>query len=421
LAVSEHEEAEIRRLLMAGWSNKAVARSIGCDPSTVAKRRALVADDLPEAFPSLPLRAPGWASRLVPSFAREARLDPAALDRWSPAEHIAAELGVNASHLREKYAPKVITGLRGEGVACRCGKELGHKGQCSGISARERTPPTANKPVGRSRQLPVRVAPAVYQDIYRRYRNGQGRNQISREVNICTRTVRKLVNYWAAHHHNRGRERRCRCGKPADHTDGCIRSRREFVGKRMQSNIDARVMAGETSHQIADALGLVPDTVARHSLEAREARCAAGLTCGCGRAIGHPGWCSGKWDDAGLRRGRPFEPALERRAMAALLTGRPVQDIAPELGVSITGLRKLQASFTADQSANRAKALRERRKLSDTEAADRIMAKVQAADRAGAAQPRCFVTGNRARPGREDRRHHHRRPARRTHHRRSEK
>ena len=201
---------------------------------------------------------------------------------------------------------------------------------------------------------------------------------IARVSGISKSVVQRLVKRW------RSRagvtEKSCACGRPAFHPGGCIVNSPSSIGKILATRIEKGVLAGRALREIGDELDLSPAVVAKHSLPARARLYALGKTCACGRILGHPYWCSAKWDEFDQPRGaRPLPPHTERQGIQALVRGDLTADIAKQLGVGSARIWKLRRSLRADDLAQRTQALRLRVSQRGKAAGDQIMAAIQSA------------------------------------------
>jgi len=104
------------------------------------------------------------------------------------------------------------------------------------------------------------------------------------------------------------------------------------------------------------------------------------VSCGCGKPVAHVGTCSAKYETPSRKRGRrPLEPELEACATAALLRGCPADELAVELAVTHSSLKKLRKAFSPEQMAQRRRAAATRRRLRNPAVAERVMSKIRAA------------------------------------------
>lgn len=248
---------------------------------------------------------------------------------------------------------------------CTCGRPRNHRGLCRRADGRKRVPYT-------------KLPPEQVAEVKKRFRAQMGVSAISRVTGVPQSVVQRLVKRWRSRPGYTAKS--CACGRPAFHAGGCIVKTPGAIGKRLLSRIDARVVEGETTRQIADALDLHPLTVAKHSLPARERLFAAGKTCACGRILGHNYWCSATWDLHGQPRGRrPFAQAIEREAVAALVRGDLVADIAKKAGVGTDSVYQLRATLPTASKTARARAMRDRIAQRGKAEGELIMAQIQRA------------------------------------------
>ncbi|MHA0333701.1 hypothetical protein [Sphingomonas aquatilis] len=248
---------------------------------------------------------------------------------------------------------------------CKCGRPRNHRGECRRVDGRKNIPET-------------KLDADQLADLKQRYRARQSIRSINRATGIPFSVVQRTIK--------RLRERAtykqapCPCGRPAWHGGSCWATKNGVVGKRHLARIEAGIRAGQTSHAIADQLKLSVMTVLKHSLPIRERLFAEGLTCACGRALNHNFWCSARWDAHEMPRGRqPFPEPQETQAVAALLRGDVVADIARAVGSGADSIWRLRRTLSDDQRRQRARMMRDRVALKGDGEAARLMEQVRAA------------------------------------------
>ncbi|MGC5798862.1 hypothetical protein [Sphingomonas sp. NFX23] len=203
-------------------------------------------------------------------------------------------------------------------VNCSCGRKRKHRGAC-----RQAGPKLTVSNGGK----PPAVAPDLYKAASVRYRDGASIQEISDRVGIPRGQAQRLVAYWRKR--SIYTPKPCICGRPARHTGGCEKNTPGAAGKLARARIDRDIRDGQMPHRIAQRLGLHVQTVLKHSMMLRDRLHAEGTSCACGRPIGHPYWCSAKWDGYEMPRGaRPLPDDIARIVAARLVVGDVVSEIA---------------------------------------------------------------------------------------------
>jgi hypothetical protein len=203
-------------------------------------------------------------------------------------------------------------------VNCSCGRKRNHRGAC-----REAGPKLTVSNGGK----PPAVAPHLYRAASKRYRDGASIQEISDRVGIPWGQTQRLVAYWRKR--SIYTPKPCICGRPARHPGGCEKNTPGATGKLARTRIETGIRAGEMPHRIAVRLGVHVQTVLKHSMVLRDRLHADGTSCACGRPIGHPYWCSAKWDGYEMPRGaRPLPDDIARIVAARLVVGDVVSEIA---------------------------------------------------------------------------------------------
>lgn len=201
---------------------------------------------------------------------------------------------------------------------------------------------------------------------------------MSRASGVPFRTVQRAVNYWNAN--RRKPPPPCVCGRPFRHSGGCVKHTPGALDRRWIKKIEQMTLAGDTPTEIARELNMHHNTVLKHSLAARQRMHDAGITCGCGRLIGHSHWCSAKWDQYGRHRGRkPLPGGADAEATRRLIAGEPVTAIAEAMRLTVGGIAKLLHSLPDEQKRARAAKTRRRFQRTNGHDAQTLQAKVSAA------------------------------------------
>lgn len=248
---------------------------------------------------------------------------------------------------------------------CKCGRPRNHRGMCRRADGRMRVPFT-------------KLPPAKVAEVKRRYRDREGIRSISRSTGVTLSTVQRLVSHWRAK--SKYGLAPCLCGRPLRHGGICWATKSGVVGKRQLTRIEQGILAGRTSHAMAEQLNLSVMTVLKHSVPIRDRLFAEGFTCACGRALNHNFWCSARWEAYDMPRGRrPFPEPQETEAVEALLRGDLVADIAKAIRFSPDSVWRLRRSLSEEQRCERARAMRGRLACGRGIKGEALMAKIKAA------------------------------------------
>ncbi|MCP4028589.1 MAG: hypothetical protein GY736_20080 [Sphingomonas sp.] len=252
---------------------------------------------------------------------------------------------------------------------CRCGRWRNHRGPCR--------KPGPRLTVARG-EKPPQIDPALRRQAMLRYRDGDSIQRISDATGISWGVVQRLVAYWRKK--SPYEQKPCECGRPARHSGGCIKNTPGAVSKLEKARIVSATREGDMPHTIAEKLGVHVQTVLKHSAAVRDEMFADGISCACGRPVGHPYWCSAKWDAYEQPRGRrPFGEPRESLAIEALVRGDVVAAIAREVRVGTDSIWKLRRSLTDEQRALRTAAIRARIARGGKVQGDEIMARIRSA------------------------------------------
>ena len=291
-------------------------------------------------------------------------------ERGKSDAHIAGIVGVDAHLVRS-----VIRDMETAGAVfpdCKCGRERSHRGACF---KPRRAPQKKRGP----HPLEIVVDQKVWRLMYDQYKRGVSAATISRKTGVGIDVVSKYIRRWLK------RRRKplppCACGRPAYHVGGCSKNSPWALGKRWLARIEAMISEGQSVSAIADHLGITFGPVAKHALEAMARLYESGVTCGCGRQVGHTGHCSANWDALGIPRGpKPLDTDVRARAEAALFTGVNLSELAASTAIPLKQLVRVRRELSPDDRARRARAIRQRATLqNDRHHATDVFAQVQGA------------------------------------------
>lgn len=249
---------------------------------------------------------------------------------------------------------------------CACGRWRYHRGPC--------------RTAKRDYPLLRDTNPDLYKALFAKFQRGVSGRRMSRDHSIRLATMQDMIRHWRENPRYNISPKFCACGRPARHPGGCVKNTPLALGKRLKGRIEADIRAGSLPHQVAERYGIHPLTALKLAAPIRDALFAEGVTCACGRPVGHRYWCSHKWDEYGKPRGRrPYAEPTESQAVKALVEGDSVADIASRLGVAASGLYRLRKYLPQEQRDQRAKAIRRRLSLGGEAQGVEIMAVVRAA------------------------------------------
>ncbi|EJL23957.1 hypothetical protein [Novosphingobium sp. AP12] len=226
---------------------------------------------------------------------------------------------------------------------CACGRRRNHRGAC-------RAAKVATLP-----ELPDEKKAYLWQ----RYRDGMSIRRMSEGSGVPFSTVQRAVKFWTDR--RRSEPPPCLCGRPFRHPGGCVKNTPAALGHRWIGKIEQMVTEGCPPAMIARSLDLSPATVLKHSLPLRTKLFEQGVSCACGRLIGHNYWCSAKWDLYGMPRGFQPLPKADRAAVVAgLLAGAVVADLAKDTSVHDRHIWAIRREMSPDDQRRRSVAIRKR-------------------------------------------------------------
>lgn len=136
LRISDDENAEIERRLLAGESTRSVAAAVGCEQADVQRRLKriahLIPKDLPPCACGKPCNHGGRCNMVVdPQVIRERLL------AGKTTADIAREFNRTAQSFKPKYVQPIIDQLTAEGHLCGCGQPFGHQFVCKVTMAQQ--------------------------------------------------------------------------------------------------------------------------------------------------------------------------------------------------------------------------------------------------------------------------------------------
>jgi transposase-like protein len=202
LRLSDDENAEIERRLLAGESTRTVAKAVGCEQADVQRRLRRISHLIPVNLPPCACGKPcnhGGRCNLTvdPQIIRERLL------AGRTTADIAREFNRTASSFKPKYVQPVIDQLTAEGHLCGCGQPFGHQFVCKVTMAQQRRTFT-DAERDRATQM-VRQGVSVA-----KIKNALGIATSS--ANVLAREVRTALAAEGV---------RCPCGEAMDHGFSC--------------------------------------------------------------------------------------------------------------------------------------------------------------------------------------------------------
>lgn len=285
---------------------------------------------------------------------------------------VEAELGLTSL---QYTGTKLRRELAAEGVKCPCGRPLNHHNGCAarasvaGAISRERSVP----PPPRRRKL---ADPKVFKRVRLLYQQGISVRKINADTGVSRDVLRRLIAHWQL----KNPLGLCACGRPDRHPGGCMKNSPGALSEQWLERIDQMVRDGETPHQIARKLDLHVKTVFKRSARVRAELFAQGITCACGRVLGHRSWCTANWEDAGrLRAHQKIPRALKARVRADLLAGVAAPEIAKAAGLTPYAVQMLLRELAPSERQVRAAAIQERIWRQRPTLTDDMLAVVEAA------------------------------------------
>lgn len=354
LRISDDENAEIERRLLAGQSTRTVAAAVGCNQADVQRRLRRVAHLIPKDLPPCVCGKPcnhGGRCNLI--------VDPQVIrDRLVGGKttvDIAREFNRTPQSFKPKYVQPVIDQLTAEGHSCGCGRPFGHPFACSVNQASQRCTFTDTQ---RARAATL-------------LREGASGTRIVTELGIkfhsATILVRELRSVLAAEGVH------CPCGAIINHRRSCsarngqvapriafhfkcaaaanmpVKSRRK-VSKLARDGWPISVIVNRTGEsvwrvtQMVEELGsadLLPAKCAGCDLpRGHRAPCPKPAQCKCGRPRNHRGLCR----RADGRKRMPVTKVTSER-LAAIRRGyrdrQSIRTISRATGASFSTIQRL--------------------------------------------------------------------------------
>lgn len=160
---------------------------------------------------------------------------------------------------------------------------------------------------------------------------------------------------------------KCACGQPVGHPRLCAITaistrtvRKGEISKRHVRHMQERLLAGQTLREIGDAMGFTHPNVAIATRAFREELFDNGVTCGCGKIIGHPHCCKFNIKRRKTWTGGGLTAIGKRRVRLALLEGHHLPDIVRDLDVAELSVLQMRKALTPDERAQRKEAMRDR-------------------------------------------------------------
>jgi uncharacterized protein YerC len=333
------ERAAIADMLRGGWADRHIILTLGLPMRSVQVIRKMVdeAGELPTHCPCGKVR--GHKGQHVDQAVRDLapemrRIIETGLRLGKGDKTIWKETGVPAKNVRFIRLELDAAGRLPE--VCPCGAPRGHGGPCNGDA---------------------------HAEIKRRYRAGYAAPEIATIVGLHIDSVWDHLKRLKRQDIDLGT---CRCGQPNGHSGNCIANAALALSvgdvRQIESMIRDRVSCGEISRRT----GFASQTVARYARPIWEELFARGVTCGCGRRLGHFGLCVETYESGSRRRGpAPMDSALYQSVRRMLLDGVNVVNIRTALDISEHAILRVLGGLTPEQKSQRLSDLRRPRLASE--------------------------------------------------------
>jgi len=238
---------------------------------------------------------------------------------------------------------------------CVCGARYNHNSPCRQV---RRAVHPQRRRSGRKKGAGASLPPGAVAEIKRTYQPGVSIADLSARAGISVGIARGLIAQWERE--ARYPRRLCGCGRPARHVGGCLVNTGS-IGNIELARIRAGLIAGDTHETIAAKIGVDRSTVLKHARPMHGELAAQGVTCGCGRVLGHRYRCSAR--PAKVRN--ELSPSQRKVAMASLLRGDSPATATNAVGLA-RGVRacvdRLLRSLDCAQRAERDRAIQQRLK-----------------------------------------------------------
>ncbi|WP_159982606.1 hypothetical protein, partial [Novosphingobium sp. 18050] len=159
----------------------------------------------------------------------------------------------------------------------------------------------------------------------------------------------------------------CGCGKPIGHPRLCAviakssrTARKGEITDRHRRQMEDRFLAGHSAHEIGKAMGFAHGNVLIATKAYRQEMFELGVTCGCGKMLGHQYCCKFTLKRRKTWRGGGLTAIGKRRVRLSLLEGNHLPDIVRDLDVAELSVLQMRKALTPDERAQRKEAMRDR-------------------------------------------------------------
>ena len=391
---------EVARRMAAGEGSAAIARACG-----IREKRAWKMCKRISAVTGTPTRWQQFAADRAEILRRTAAGEtPAeiarAMGKTENAVAVAIRKMLPSPRLKVRSTPEEIADMKvraaqGEdcraiaaAVGCSIWTVARHtKAERSEYRARRNSSPcpAPTAPAGHARRGPLpgnwddtrSTLPEATLRTMRSLMNKRSAPAIAEATGVSLSTVQKHIRRWRAR--TTRKRPNCACGRPFGHPGGCIKNTPNALSERWSGRIEKMLGEGLTLSDIARRYNVHRDAVSRAARPALERLAAAGVQCGCGREIAHPGACSHLFK-RGTRQGgaRPVPVEFAKRIRPLLLSGERVEKIREIVGTSFPMIWKVNRSLTPEEQQRRRSAMLARRRLT-SERYEQILAEVRQA------------------------------------------